>query len=263
MNNIHNTAIIGDSVRLGDGVCIGAYAIVEPDVEIGNNTVIEPHAKVCSGARIGANCRICSFANVSGLPQDLHFDASLKTYAQIGDGTVVRECASVHRATFEGKSTVVGKNCLIMTSGHIGHDCVVGDNVIIANYAALAGHVHCGGFAFMSGGVMIHQRTRIGEGVIVSGNSAASMDIPPFVIAEDRNNLGGLNLIGMTRRGMSRAEISEIKSAYFKVYGGGAVRKNALELLESGTVKFDGTRRFLEFFKMPERRYLFPRKSRR
>ena len=258
-NNIDKTAIVSASAILGGNVKIGAYAIVEDDVVIGDNTVIEPHARICSGARIGKNCKMCSFAVISGEPQDLHFDSSLKTYAEIGDGTVIRENATVHRATIEGKATVVGKNCFFMASTHVGHDCVIGDNVIIANFTALGGHVLVDKDVFISGGVMIHQRMRIGEGGILSGNSALSLDVPPYVIAFERNKLAGLNLIGMTRRGMSRAEIAEVKKLYNAVYASMSVRKNALDLIASGSAQTEAGKKFLEFFTMENRRYAMPR----
>ncbi len=261
MNKIDKTAVVASSAKIGENVEIGPYAIVEDDVVIGENSVIDAHAKVCSGARIGKGCKICSFAVVSGLPQDLHFDTSLKTYTEIGDGTVLREHVSVHRATFEGKATVIGKNCFLMDGAHVGHDCVIADNVIMANFSALGGHVHVDKDTFISGGVMIHQRQRIGEGAIISGNAACSLDIPPFVIAFERSKLAGLNLIGMTRRGMSREEVSEVKTLYNKIYSTMSARKNALAILEAGDFKTDAGRRFLDFFKMENRRYAMPRED--
>ena len=261
MNIIDKTAVVSPTAQIGKDVKIGAYAIVEDNTIIGDNTIIDAHAKVCSGARIGKSCRVCSFAIVSGEPQDLHFDTSLKTYVEIGDGTVLREHISVHRATVEGKATVIGKGCLLMDGAHVGHDCVVGDNVIIANFTALAGHVHVDKDVFISGGVMVHQRQRIGEGCILSGNGAFSLDVPPYVIAYERNKLAGLNLIGMSRRGMTREEISEIKRLYAQVYSTMSARINAMALLEAGDFKSDYGRRFLEFFKVENRRYCQPREG--
>ncbi len=259
MSKIHNTAIIADDVKIGDNVEIGAYAIIESDVVIGENTVVEPHAKVCSGARIGRGCRISSFCVVSGNPQDLHFDVSTKTYTEIGDGTVLREGVTIHRATFEGKATVIGKNCFFMAYSHAGHDCVVADNVIVANNTALAGHVHVDKDVFISGGVMIHQFMRVGEGCIISGNTAVSLDVPPYVIAFNRNELAGLNLIGMKRRGMSRDAVAEVKHLYAQVFSTLSARKNALALLEAGEAKTEAGRKFLEFFKPEGRRFMQPR----
>lgn len=261
MNNIHSTAIISPDAVLGDGITVGAYAIIEGDARLADGVVVEPQARILSGARIGKNSKICSFAIIAGDPQDLHFDTSLKTYVEIGESTVVREHATIHRATFEGKATKIGSNCLIMCSGHVGHDCVVGNGVIIASFAALAGHVHVDDNTFISGGVMVHQRVRIGEGVMLSGNSAVSLDVPPFVTAFGRNSVGALNLIGMNRRGIPRASIAEVKHLFGQVYATQSARKNALALLESGAAKTPEGRKFLEFFTMPERHYLVRREE--
>lgn len=255
---IHPTAVIEDGVKLGENVKVGAYAVIESGAVIGNNCVIEHHASIRKYARIGDNCKIASFAVVAGDPQDLHFDTSIQSYVEIGEGSTVREGATIHRATVEGASTKIGKNALLMANSHIAHDCVIGDNFIQACYSALAGHVHVGNDVFLSGGSMIHQRCRIGEGVIISGNSAVSMDIPPYTIAFERNLLAGLNLIGMNRRKMLREEIAEVKSLYMQVYKTTSARKNALELLESGAAKTQAGKKFLEFFK-EEKRYLAPR----
>ncbi len=258
MNNIHPTAVIGESVELGDNVTIGAYAIVESGAKLGNNCVLEPHARVTSYARISDNCKICSFAVVGGEPQDLHFDSSTPSYVELGEGSVVRENATIHRATLANASTKVGKNAFLMASSHIGHDCVIGDNYIAACFSALGGFVEIGKDVFVSGGVVVHQRARIGEGVIVSGNAAISMDIPPYTIAFERNLLAGLNLVGMNRRKMQRAEIAEVKSLYMQVYKTTSPRKTALELLENNVATTEAGKLFLEFFK-PEHRYLAPR----
>ncbi len=258
MNKIHPTAIIGNGAEIGDNVSVGAYAIIESGAKIGNGCVVESHAKITAHARIADNCRICSFAVIGGEPQDLHFDSSMKSYVEIGEGSVVREHSTIHRATVAGASTKIGKHAFLMASSHIGHDCVIGDNYISACFSALGGHVHVGNDVFVSGGVMIHQRMRIGDGVIVSGNAACSMDIPPYTIAFDRNLLSGLNLIGMNRRKMPREEIAEVKSLYMQVYKEASPRKAALALIESGAAKTAAGKNFLEFFK-EEHRYLAPR----
>ena len=155
---IHNTAIVPNTVKVGHNVEIGPYAVVEDGVEIGDDSIIEAHAHLKRGARIGKNCTICAFTTISGDPQDLHFDKSIETFVEIGDGTTVREGATVHRATVPGGTTRVGKNCLLMANSHIGHDCVVGDRCILAPFCALGGFVRMGCDAFVSGGVMLHQR---------------------------------------------------------------------------------------------------------
>ncbi len=258
MNDIHPTAIIDKGVELGENISVGAYAIIGSGAKIGNGCIVEAHAKITSYARISDNCRICSFAVVGGEPQDLHFDSSIKSYVEIGEGSVVRESSTIHRATVSESSTKIGKNALLMASSHVGHDCVIGDNCIIACFSALGGHVHIGNDVFVSGGVMVHQRVRVGDGVIISGNAAISMDVPPYTISFERNLLSGLNLVGMNRRKMPRDEIAEVKSLYMQIYKETSPRKTALSLLESGVAKTFAGKNFLEFFK-EEHRYLAPR----
>jgi len=253
--SIHPTAIIRKDVKLGEGVSVVAYAIIEDGVSIGSETVIEPHARLCTGAKIGANCVIASFTVIAGLPQDLHFNKSTVSYVEIGDGTTVRENSTIHRATIADAATKVGKNCLLMASSHIGHDSVLGDNCIQGCFSAIAGFTEIGKDVFISGGVMLHQKLRVGEGCMLSGNSACSLDIPPFVNTYGRNNVAGLNLIGMSRRKMTREQIADVKHAYAEVYAGGSPRKNALEALANGFAKTDVGLRFLKFFE-PERHYM-------
>lgn len=262
MSNIHQTSIVSSGAKIAESAVIGAFSIVESGVEIGENTVIEPNAHIYSGAKIGANCRICGFCTIAGEPQDLHFDSNLKTYVEIGDGTVVREGSTIHRATFEGAATKIGKNCLLMANSHVGHDCVLGDRVILASFSAVAGHVHVGDDTFISGGVMLHQKIQVGCGVIISGCSASSEDVPPYVIAYGRNNISGLNVVGLMRRKTPKAAIDELRKLYLFVYAGGSPRRNARQALESGMASTAEGKIFLQFFVDTEggRPILRPRK---
>lgn len=248
MANIHSTAIIGENAKIDSSASIGAYAIIEDGAEVGANSVIEPHARLCSGAKVGENCTVSSFAAIAGLPQDLHFDKSTVSYAEIGDGSVVREGATIHRATKANSSTKIGKNCLIMANAHIGHDCVFGDRVIMAPFSAAGGFVEVGSDVFISGGVMMHQKIRVGEGAMLSGNSALSLDVPPYVNSLSRNNIAGFNLVGLMRRKVAREAIAELKKLYAAVYGGGNPRKNAKQAFDSGLAKTNEGRIFLRFF---------------
>lgn len=248
MASIHPTAIIGENAKIDPTAEVGAYAIIENGAEVGAGSIIEPHARLCSGAKIGANCTISSFTTIAGLPQDLHFDKSTISYVEIGDGSVVREGATIHRATKENASTKIGKNCLIMANAHIGHDCVFGDRVIMAPFSAAGGFVEVGNDTFISGGVMLHQKIRVGEGAMLSGNSALSLDVPPFVNSLSRNNIAGFNLVGLMRRKVAREAIAELKKLYALVYGGGNPRKNAKEAFDSDLAKTNEGKTFLRFF---------------
>lgn len=253
---IHTTAIVPASAKLGQNVEIGAYAVLEDGVEIGDNSLIEAHAHIKRGARIGRGCSVGSFATVSGDPQDLHFDRTTVSFVEIGDGTAVREGATVHRATAAGGSTRVGKNCLLMANSHIGHDCVVGDRCILAPFCALGGFVRMGNDAFVSGGVMLHQKIRVGDGVMISGVSAFSEDIPPYVNAHKRNTVAGINLIGMRRRNTPAAAVAEVKRLYMAVYSGGVCADNAGKLLAQKAYSTPEGENFLRFFAEPGRHYI-------
>lgn len=263
MPNIHPSAVIGKNAKISEGANIGAFAVIEDGVEIEDGVVIEPYARICSGAILRKDCKICSFCTISGLPQDLHFDISTPTFAEIGERTVVREGTTVHRATFEGKATKVGKDCLLMVNSHLGHDTRLGDRVILASFSAVAGHSTVDDDTFLSGGVMIHQKMRVGCGCMVSGNSAFSKDIAPYVNAYGRNDMAGLNLIGLMRRKTPREAIANLKELYAAVFSGGNPRKNAQTALDGGLVKSREGEIFLRFFtEAPEgRHFLTPRRG--
>lgn len=253
---IHPTAIVPPSAKFGQNVEIGAYAVIEDGVEIGDDSLIEAHAHIKGGARIGRGCSVGSFATISGDPQDLHFDRATVSFAEIGDGTVVREGATVHRATAAGGATKVGRNCLLMANSHIGHDCVVGDRCILAPFCALGGFVRMGDDVFASGGVMLHQKIRVGDGVMISGVSAFSTDIPPYVNAHKRNTVAGINLIGMRRRNTPPAAVAEVKRLYMAVYAGGVCAENAGKLLAQKAYSTPEGENFLRFFAEPGRHYI-------
>ncbi|MBR3627569.1 MAG: acyl-ACP--UDP-N-acetylglucosamine O-acyltransferase [Elusimicrobia bacterium] len=210
---IHSTAVIDKSAVIGQNVEIGPYAVIGEDVIIGDGTIIGAHATI-ECARIGQNCKIFSHASIGAAPQDLKY-AGEKTIAIIGDGTTIREFATVNRGTSASGQTVVGKNCLIMTCAHVAHDCIVGDNCIIANCCAIAGHVEVGDGVVMGGLTAVHQFVKIGKNVITGGGSMIGMDIIPYTQAQgDRASLFGLNLVGLKRKRVPIAEIENIKHAY-------------------------------------------------
>ena len=230
---IHETAVVSEDAVVGEGVEIGPYAIVEEDVEIGAGSKIAAHAILRSGARIGASVTIESFAVIAGLPQDLSFDPSTKTYVRIGDRTTVREGSTINRATKEGEATREGEDCFLMAVTHLGHDCKIGNRVIIGNNSLLGGFVSVDDFAFLGGNSGIHQFCRIGKGVMFGGDSTATQDVPPFTMIAGRNELFGLNVVGLRRRGVSREGINPkigdgvLISAGAKILGNIAVGEGA------------------------------------
>lgn len=260
---IHKTAIISENAKIGKDVKVGAYAIIEDGVEIGDSSIVMSGARICTGTRMGKMCRIGSHAIIGEAPQDLHFDFDIISGVEIGDNVTIRELSTVHRATKPEGFTKIGNDCFIMASSHIGHDCVLKSNVIMAPFAALGGFVDVEEHAFISGGVMVHQFVRVGEGVMISGNSCVSEDMAPYTIAQARNSMGGLNLVGMNRRKISRESILNVKRLYMRVFNPRSAtespRKNALSALEEGAATTPEGEKFLNFFTPEGRRYLRPR----
>ncbi len=234
--NIHPTAIVSPKAKLGENVKISAYAIIEDDIEIGDGTIVGPHACIYDGARIGKNVQIFQAAAISNAPQDLKY-AGEKTYFHIGDDTIIREYATLHRGTIDTGKTEVGSNCLIMAYAHIAHDCVIGNNCIIANSVQVAGHIHIGDWVIIGGGTVLHQFSVVGKHAMIQGGQSVSADIPPFIVAANTPmKYSGLNLIGLRRRGFSNDDILLLKEAYKVFYFSGLNTSDAKKELEE---KFD------------------------
>ena len=218
---IHQTAVIDPSAKLDSTVEIGPYAVIGADVNIDAGTKVEPHAVVSGPSTIGKNNLIGSFATVGGAPQDLHYKGE-PTELIVGDNNQIREYASIHRGTPDGKQkTLIGDNNLLMAYIHIAHDCVIGDNVIMANVATLAGHVEVGSNASIGGLVAVHQFCRIGAFSYIGGISGLGLDVPPYVIVagtRNRTRVSGINKVGLRRNGFSRETISMLDSAFRIIY---------------------------------------------
>ncbi|NJD33091.1 MAG: acyl-ACP--UDP-N-acetylglucosamine O-acyltransferase [Gammaproteobacteria bacterium] len=229
--SIHPTAIIEEGARVGAGCVIHAHAIVTRHAVLGDGVVVHP------------------FAVVGGDPQDLRFDPSTRSGVRVGDGTVVREHVTIHRATKADGWTEVGAGCFLMVSSHVAHDCRLADKVILANAVLLAGHVHVGAGAFVGGGALVHQFARIGEGTMIGGGAHVARDVPPFTLMTRRDELIGLNVVGLRRRGLPAATFAELKRAFRAVnVPVGNVRELAADALSTGGYQSAEVRRFLEFF---------------
>jgi UDP-N-acetylglucosamine acyltransferase len=223
-------------------------AIVEPGVQLGDGCVIHPGAIVRSGTILAEGVAVHPYAVVGGDPQVLRFDPATPTGVRVGAGTIIREYVTINRSTEKDGYTIVGANNLFMSASHVAHDAVVGDNVVIANAVLIAGHVTIGNHAVLGGGSAYHQFCRVGEGAIVGGLSRITQDIPPFVMAAERDDVSGLNLIGLRRRAVPREAIVELKAAYRLVYfERGNIREVAAKALADGAFKSAEARRFLEF----------------
>ncbi len=211
---IHNTAIIDPAAELASNVEVGPYVIIGRGVKIGNGTVIGPHVLVEADTVIGENNKIFHGASIGGAPQDVSFKNE-KTFVSIGDGNIIREYVTIHKATKEGKSTVVGNNNYFMAYSHVGHDCIVGNGIVVTNGTGLSGHVIVEDFAVISAYVGIHQFSRIGSMAMVGALSRVNQDILPYTMVEGNPaRTFGLNIVGLRRNGLDSKTRGELKKAY-------------------------------------------------
>lgn len=242
-------------------------------------TLIDPRALVEEGAKLGNDCRILAGAVITrhavlgdrvtvhpgavvgGEPQYLKFDPETPSEVRVGDDTVIRENVTVNRGLKPGSATVVGARCYLMANAHAGHDCELADDVVLANNVMLAGHVTVGAFTFVGGGVGIHQFARIGASCMVAGLARVTVDQPPFTMIAERDELIGLNLVGLKRRGVAREAIAELKALFRAVYGeSGNIREVAARW--KAQVKSGEGAAFLEFFAGGKRGFARPRRER-
>lgn len=215
--SIHPTAVVDSQARIHETADIGPFTIIEGNVEIGENTEIGPHALISGPTKIGARNKIGSFTTIGAPPQDMHY-AGEPTELIIGDDNLIREYASIHRGTVKGNGkTVIGNGNMLMAYTHVAHDCIIGNKVIMANVATLAGHVEIGDHVNLGGLVAVHQYCRIGSYTYVGGLSGISLDAPPYVIisgTRNRMRITGINKIGMRRSGMNRKSIAKLEEAF-------------------------------------------------
>ncbi len=214
-NTIHPTAIVSEQAQLGDNNFVGPYVVIEANVQIGNENTFMTGASLKDGVRIGDGNTLHEYAVIGGLPQDIGFDPVTISYVTIGNGNTLREYVTVHRASQQDAYTRLGDNNFLMTHVHLGHDCQLGNNVIIAPSTGLGGHVHVADRAFISGGVMVHQFVQIGTLAMIGGNAKITQDVLPYMITDGvPGTVRGLNLVGLRRAGCSRSDIQLLKQAY-------------------------------------------------
>ncbi len=230
---IHRTAVVAAGAELDAGVTVGPYAVIGPHVRIGRETWIGPHAVVEGRTTIGPRNRIFQFASVGAVPQDLKYRGEPSTLT-LGEGNIVREYVSLQPGTAGGgMATRVGDGCLFMVGSHVGHDCQVGSQVILANGVALAGHVVVDDFAIVGGLVGVHQFSRIGESALCAAGAMVSMDVPPYcTVAGDRARFHGVNVVGLQRRGFASDVIRALRHATRLLFGGELPRKAAKERVQ-------------------------------
>jgi UDP-N-acetylglucosamine acyltransferase len=256
---IHPTAIVDPNAKLGANVAIGPFSIIGPRVTIGDNTIVQSHVVIEGEVAIGCGNLIGHGAIIGAPPQDVSFSPERKTKVEIGDDNIIREYCTIHRGSPDGSATTMGDKNFLMAGAHVGHNCVIGNNVVIANNCLLAGHVRVDDGAFLGGGSTFHQFMHIGRLVMVQGSSAFGKDLPPFVIAAERNSVFGLNVVGMRRAGLSAKERDEIKEAFKLVYLSGLNTSQALEKAKTPTFGVPA-REFLDFVANSKKRGICPLK---
>jgi UDP-N-acetylglucosamine acyltransferase len=254
MGNIHPTALIDTAAQLADDVEVGPFSIVGPKVSIGPGSRIGPHVVVTGRTTIGRNTRIFQFASIGEEPQDKKY-AGEDTELIIGDNNTIRELCTFSRGTIQGGGkTVIGNNNWIMACVHIAHDCQLGDNIIMANNASLAGHVTVGDWAIMSGYSLIHQFCTVGAHSFTSFASHVNQSIPPYVtVSGEKAKAKGVNTEGLKRRGFTPEQIQQVRRAYRVLYREGLPLAEARERLEEMAKESEEVRPLVEFLDTTEK----------
>jgi len=230
---IDPTAIIDSHAELADDVSVGAFSVIGADVKIGAGTVIGPHVVIKGPTSIGKKNRIYQFTSIGEDPQDKKYAFEV-TRLEIGDRNTIREFTSMHRGTQQDNSvTRIGNDNLFMAYTHVAHDCIIGDHVIMANGASLAGHVHLNSHAILGGFTLVHQFTQIGQYSFAAMGSAITQDIPPFIMVGGKpTRPHGINSVGMERNGISAEDIRLIRNAYKIIYKLNLRLEDAIEQME-------------------------------
>lgn len=231
MTRIHPTAVVSSTAHVGQGVEIGPLCIVEDDVVLGDGCRLEGRVTIKRATQLGPENYVAEGAVLGGLPQHLHCPPRPGRVV-IGARNTIREHVTIHRAMEEQAATVIGDGNLLMVNVHIAHDCVVGNQTIMANNVMLAGHVVVQDRAYLSGAVAVHQRCRVGSLAMVGGAARILKDVPPFVTLDGGSGgVVGLNLIGLRRAGFSDADIAQLKAAYRVIYRSGLTWEEVLRRL--------------------------------
>ncbi len=253
MAKIHPTAVIEPGAQLDDSVEVGAYSVIRGQVRIGARTKIMPHVFIDGATTIGADCTIFPFASIGTQTQDLKFKGG-QPRVEIGDGTTLREYVTVNQATGDGDATRVGAGCHVMAYAHIAHDCQIGNEVIMANCATLAGHVIVEDQAGIGGLTGVHQFVRLGRLCYIGGCSKVVQDIPPFMMADGNPlEVRAPNTVGLERKGIGEAAQNLVKKAFRLVYREGLSTRQALERIEAEIEPLPEIQYFTAFIKASTR----------
>ena len=228
---IHSTAIIDPKAKIDSNVKIGPYCVIGPNVQIGKNSIIQSHVSILGNTKIGEDNIIYPFASIGNDPQDLKFKGEI-SYLKIGNNNKIREYVTINPGTKGGGGlTKIGNNCLFMVSSHIAHDCIVENNVILANNVPLGGHAHIEENVIIGGNSAVQQFTRVGKSAMIGGMCGVVRDVIPFGIAHgNRSILQGLNLIGLRRQNIPNSEITVLNHAYKEIFKNEKLTENLKNL---------------------------------
>jgi UDP-N-acetylglucosamine acyltransferase len=233
MTHVHASAIVSPKAQLADDVTVGPFAVIEDSVTIGSGSVIGSHVLLAPGTVLGKNVKIAHGAVIGTNPQDLKFGGEV-TKAIIGDNTVIREYATINRGTKYHMQTVVGKDCFIMAYAHVAHDCIIGNNVIMANSVNLAGHVEVDDFAILGGVLPVHQFVKIGAHCMVGGGFRVQQDICPYALVGGYPlKVVGINSIGLRRRGFADDTIKRLEQTFKLLFFSGLNTTQAVERIKN------------------------------
>lgn len=242
-------ANVSPKAKIGNNVTIEPFATVYEDVVIGDNTHIHPNAVIYPDTIIGSNCQIYPGALVGIVSQDLKYKGE-KAITTIGDNTIIREYATIHKGTADRMKTSIGSNCMIMAYAHVAHDCIIGNNVILANYVGLAGHVTIEDYVIIEGYTAIQQFIVIGAHSFLAGTSKVRKNVPPFIrVAREPLQYIGVNTVGLSRRGFDKEAINQIEDIYRLIFVRGHNVTNALELVEQEIPDTEIRKQIVNFIK--------------
>jgi UDP-N-acetylglucosamine acyltransferase len=252
--DIHSTAIVSPKAEIEEGTSIGPFCIIQDSVHIKKGTRLISNVIIEGDTEIGENCVVYPFASIGLPPQDMKYKGE-KTRLKIGSNNTIREYSTIHRASVGGDGvTSIGNGNFFMAYVHVAHDCKIGNSVIMANVATLAGHVLIEDHAVVGGLVAIHQFTRIGAYSMVGGFSGVGQDIPPYMIASGaRAKLFGLNAIGLKRHGFTDSTINELKKAYKILFREKRTLKDAIQKIQEDLPYTDEIKHLIEFIQKNKR----------
>ena len=250
---IHQTAVVDPRAELGVDVLVGPYNYIGPNVRIGDGTRIGPQVVIDGVTTIGENNHIVGQASIGAEPQDISYKGE-PTQVEIGDRNMIREFVTINRGTLKGGAlTKVGNDCLLMACSHIAHDCLIEDKVILANNVMLAGHVHIGTGANISGAVGAHHFVTVGSYAYVGGMTRIEHDVPPFMIVEGRRSrVRNVNIIGLQRAGFSDSDIDHLRAAFKKLYRSGEPQVHTIEAIKADPTTPDIVNRLIQSLKLSE-----------